>query len=97
MVPCRLSAEVIASSPVATPVAVVPHVAPTPHPAKNAALEAISAEVFVFYTVADWNERKAPFKTIEAYLRAFSGRDPVLLIVKTSDRDLPPAAGSRRA
>jgi glycosyltransferase involved in cell wall biosynthesis len=100
VVPCRLSAEVIASSPVATPVAVVPHVAPTPHPAKNAALEAISAEVFVFYTVADWNERKAPFKTIEAYLRAFSGRDPVLLIVKTSDRDLrvdPPPPGRRVA
>jgi hypothetical protein len=88
VVPCRFSAEVIASSPVATPVVVVPHVAPTVHPGTNAALEAIPPEVFVFYTIADWNERKAPFKTIEAYLRAFSTQDPVLLIVKTSGRDL---------
>src|SRR5262249_517682 len=43
---------------------------------------------FVYYTIGEWTERKAVFKTIEAYLRAFARRDPVLLVVKTSPRDL---------
>jgi len=43
--------------------------------------------VFVYYTIGDWNERKAVFKTIEAYLRAFTARDRVLLVVKTSRQD----------
>ena len=52
---------------------------------------------FVFYTIAEWNERNAPFKTIEAYLRAFTGRERVMLMVKTSQRDLraPPPTGAR--
>jgi len=96
VVPSRFSAEVIASSPVETPVAVVPHVAPTVSP-KETAWSRSPTDVFVYYTIADWNERKAPFKTIEAYLRAFTGRDPVLLIVKTSYRDFraPPPRGHR--
>jgi glycosyltransferase involved in cell wall biosynthesis len=97
VVPSRFSADAITSSPVTTPVAVVPHVAPTMAPGTGAAREASSAEPFVFYTIAEWTERKAPFKTIEAYLRAFRGGDPVLLIVKTSPRDLrgPEPAGLR--
>jgi glycosyltransferase involved in cell wall biosynthesis len=87
IVPSEFSAEAISASPVTTPVAVVPHVAPRmPAPGSSAAARADSG-AFVFYTVAEWNERKAVFKTVEAYLRAFSGRDPVLLIVKTSQRD----------
>jgi hypothetical protein len=87
VVPSRFSADAIAASSVATPVAVVPHVAPSLHP-RHPARRARGAEPFVFYTIADWTERKAPFKTVEAYLRAFRGSDAVLLIVKTSPRDL---------
>jgi glycosyltransferase involved in cell wall biosynthesis len=34
-----------------------------------------------------WMPRKGVAKTVEAFLRAFTSRDPVLLIIKTSDRD----------
>jgi glycosyltransferase involved in cell wall biosynthesis len=96
VVPSRFSAEVIATSPVVAPVAVVPHVATTV-PARPVEGWGASSETFVFYTIADWNQRKAPFKTIEAYLRAFTSRDPVLLIVKTSYRDFcaQPPTGRR--
>jgi glycosyltransferase involved in cell wall biosynthesis len=53
----------------------------------SAAWASIPPDVFVFYTIGEWNERKAVFKTIECYLRAFSGRDRVSLVVKTSHRD----------
>lgn len=86
VVPSRFSADAIAAAPVTTPVAVVPHAAPItagppPTPVR------VAPESFVFYTIAEWNQRKAVFKTVEAYLRAFTGRDRVLLIVKTSHRD----------
>jgi glycosyltransferase involved in cell wall biosynthesis len=54
----------------------------TPDPSTDDA-----SERFVFYTVAEWNERKAVFRTVEAYLRAFTSRDPVVLVIKTSHRD----------
>lgn len=87
VVPSRFSAEAIGTSPVTTPVAIAPHVvAPLPASASLAAPNPDS-EVFVFYTIAEWNERKAVFKTVEAYLRAFTAADPVLLILKTSHSD----------
>ena len=96
VVPSRFSAAAIASSPVVRPVAVVPH-AVTTVPIRAGESSGASPETFVFYTIADWNERKAPFKTIEAYLRAFTSRDRVLLVVKTSHRDFraPPPIGRR--
>ncbi|HEV3055556.1 MAG TPA: glycosyltransferase, partial [Solirubrobacteraceae bacterium] len=87
VVPSRFSAEAIARSPVTAPVAVVPHVAPPAIEPGSAGWGWIPPNAFVFYTIGDWNERKAIFKTIEAYLRAFSSTDQVLLIVKTSARD----------
>jgi glycosyltransferase involved in cell wall biosynthesis len=87
VVPSRQSAEAISVSPVRTPVAVVPHVAAQVTGQMSPSWTGVPADVFVFYTIAEWNERKAVFKTVEAYLRAFTGRDRVLLIVKTSHRD----------
>lgn len=96
IVPSRLGAEAIAASTVAAPVVVVPHVAATLTASPSRADAAIADDVFVFYTLGEWNERKAVFKTIEAYLRAFTRQDRVLLIVKTShlDRRMAPSAGS---
>jgi glycosyltransferase involved in cell wall biosynthesis len=95
VVPSQFSAAAVAASPTATPVAVVPHVAPTVFSHRSTLWDDIGPEVCVFYTVAEWNERKAVFHTIEAYLRAFTAQDPVLLVVKTShhDRRGPPPAG----
>jgi glycosyltransferase involved in cell wall biosynthesis len=87
VVPASFSAEVIDASAVTTPVAIVPHVAPQLAPPASPAPDQPDSDAFIFYTIAEWNERKAVFKTVEAYLRAFTGADPVMLIVKTSRRD----------
>jgi glycosyltransferase involved in cell wall biosynthesis len=99
VVPSRFSAEAIAGSPVASPIAVVPHVAPPTIEPGSAAWGSIPPDSFVFYTIGDWTERKAIFKTIEAYLRAFRSSDKVVLIVKTSqkDRRVQQASDGRRA
>ena len=95
IVPSEFSAEAIAASPVTTPVAVVPHVAPEIPESSSVAASRSDSDVLVFYTIAEWNERKAVFKTVEAYLRAFTARDRVLLIVKTSHRDHTAAEPAR--
>jgi glycosyltransferase involved in cell wall biosynthesis len=97
--PSRFSAEALATSGVSTPIAVVPHVADTESGSRSDASPVIPDDVFVYYTIGEWTERKAVFKTIEAYLRAFTRRDRVLLVIKTSPRDLrlPPSPGAGTA
>ena len=80
--------------------AIVPHVAAATSAVRStAAWTDIPDDVLVYYTIAEWNERKAPFLAIEAYLRAFTGRDRVLLLVKTShfDRRAPDPVAWRAA
>lgn len=88
VVPCRFNAQVIADAQVDTPVAVVPHAAPPPL-ALGAVppWDSIPADTFVFYTIGMWTARKALERTVEAFLHAFSARENVMLIVKTSYRD----------
>jgi glycosyltransferase involved in cell wall biosynthesis len=97
VVPSSFSAQAIASSPVSAPVAVVPHVAPEEAPLASSLWDGIPPDVFVCYTIAEWSERKAVFHSIEAYLRAFTTADRVLLVVKTShhDRRRPLPSGRR--
>jgi glycosyltransferase involved in cell wall biosynthesis len=99
VVPSRFSAQAIAGSPVRSPVAVVPHVVPPTTEPESDGWGTVPPDAFVFYTIGEWTERKAVFKTIEAYLRAFRRGDNVLLIVKTSQADLrvQPAKDRRRA
>ena len=54
-------------------------------------VSALDPDAFVFYTIGRWDERKAVFLAIEAYLRAFTADDPVVLVVKTGPRlEMPP-------
>ncbi len=87
VVPSQFSADSIRRSATTTPVAVVPHVAPPALPDRVMGWEAVPDDVFVFYTIAEWTHRKAVHLAIEAYLRAFSANDRVLLAVKTSPLD----------
>jgi glycosyltransferase involved in cell wall biosynthesis len=87
VVPSLFSQEAINRSEVTKPVAIVPHVAPPPINARPWDSAELPDDVLVFYTIASWNERKAVHRTVEAYLRAFTGDDRVLLVVKTSHRD----------
>ena len=100
IVPSRFSAEAISATAVSAPVEIVPHVALSPSavPSTTDRVD-VPDDVLVFYSIAEWTERKAPFLTIEAYLRAFTGRDRVLLVLKTShlDRRVPHAIDGRAA
>jgi glycosyltransferase involved in cell wall biosynthesis len=97
VVPSRFSAEVM-SRELAGAIEIVPHVAPDVTAPTSGSWIDVPDEVFVFYTVAEWNDRKAVFKTVEAFLQAFSDGDDVVLIVKTSPADrrfpLSSAAGA---
>jgi len=42
---------------------------------------------FVFYSISDWTNRKTPSFTVDAFLKAFTNREAVKLILKTSDFD----------
>lgn len=88
VVPSAFSAAPMESAGLGTPVAVVPHVAPDVDGVGSHHWLGVADDVTVFYTIAEWTDRKAVFHTIEAFLRAFSGRDNVLLVVKTTALDL---------
>ena len=44
---------------------------------------------FVFYAIFEWQDRKSPERTMEAYFRAFREDDGTILVLKTN----PGAAG----
>src|SRR5439155_21426078 len=70
---------------------VVPHVATTPEPGDAGAALDLDPDDYAFYTIGRWDERKAVFLAVEAYLRAFTADDPVVLVVKTGPRlEMPP-------
>lgn len=99
LVPCRWNLEVFRRSGVTVPIHVVPHLSQFEDlsdttDADRLALEArIGRELgqsdrFIFYTIGFWSHRKAPYLALEAYWQAFDANDPVLMIVKTSDKDI---------
>jgi glycosyltransferase involved in cell wall biosynthesis len=91
IVPTQWNRDVFTSSGVRAPVTVVPHVATTPEPGDGGAALGLGPDDFVFYTIGRWDERKAVFLALEAYLRAFTADDPVVLVVKTGPRlEMPP-------
>ena len=44
----------------------------------------IEADDFVFYSIFEWQDRKSPERTMEAYFRAFREEDATLLVLKTN-------------
>ncbi len=87
VVPCRWNAETIIAAGVSTPTAVVPHIVPAVTRCSSPTWSRLPDDAFVFYTISPWTARKAPWNTVRAYLGAFTSRDPVVLVVKTSSRD----------
>jgi len=86
IVPSQFSADSIIASPVATPVEVVPHPLPEDREPVPGAWSEIPADLLVLYTIGEWTVRKGLEQTVRAYLEAFTRSDPVVLIVKTTDR-----------
>jgi len=91
VVPTEWNREVFAASGVCAPLAVVPHVATVPAPGDRGLPLGLPADHFVFYTIGRWDERKAIFLAVRAFLDAFTGDDPVVLVVKTGTHiEMPP-------
>ncbi len=84
-VPCDWNVELFKESQVTTPIYKVPHAidVPTLESVSNFALPGIGSEVFVFYSIFQWQERKNPYGLLAAFTAAFSGVDDVVLVLKT--------------
>jgi glycosyltransferase involved in cell wall biosynthesis len=84
IVPCEWNRDVFAACGVTTPIEVVPHVACEPVAGDDGKGLTLTDDVIVFYTIARWEPRKAPWLAVRAFLSAFTADDPVALVVKTS-------------
>ena len=84
LIPSEWNRKVFEAGGFEKPMEVVPHClsygqSPFPDTSKD------STE-FVFYSIGVWSDRKAIDLTLHGYLRAFTARDPVRLVLKTSER-----------
>jgi hypothetical protein len=86
LVPCQWNKEVFIKSGVYKPIDVIPHIFDGFRPSSDGHRLTwdINPSDFVFYTIETWTARKAVWNTIKYYLDTFTGRDPVLLVVKTT-------------
>ena len=98
IVPSQFNAKIFSRAGLDPPIAVVPHIRVCePAPADDETIASfrmrygIEPGNRVVYCIDAWNQRKAPWTTINTFLRAFTSRDPVTLVFKTS------AAGPRSA
>lgn len=90
LVPSDFSREVFRNAGVDRPIDVIPHIrrpdAPPPPAARVDELRerlGIPRGHLVFYTIEAWTARKTPWRSIAAYLAAFTAPDPVAMVVKT--------------
>jgi len=83
-VPCSWTAQVARKSGVKAPVRVFGHCCSTDDYEDGPVLSIpeIDPGWFKFYSVFQWTERKHPRGLLEAYLRTFTNKDPVILILK---------------
>ena len=92
IVPTEWNRDVFLDGGVRVPVAVVPHVACDPISGDGGEPLGLPDDVVVFYAIGRWDQRKAMFHTVDAFLKAFTSDDPVVLVVKTGPRiEMPPA------
>lgn len=103
IVPTHWNAQAFRDSGVTVPVFVVPHLSQFEylekldsesgqggdHAALNRRLGPLGNDParFMFYSIAYWSHRKAPYLVLEAYLKAFTRHDRVLLAIKTGEQD----------
>jgi glycosyltransferase involved in cell wall biosynthesis len=98
MVPCKWNAEVFRNSGVTVPIHVVAHISQFERSTEVSKSDqnVIRSHLgeyadqgrFIFYSIGHWSNRKAPFLAIEAFLKAFDSHDNVLMVVKTSAKDI---------
>jgi hypothetical protein len=96
LVPSQHGRQVFRTSGVTVPVTVIPHIARAQPPAPSTALIKVPPTAFVFYFIGTWTARKAVPDTVRAFLGAFSGRDDVALVLKTTAADRVAIERARR-
>src|SRR5262249_49026247 len=72
IVPTEWNREVFEASGVRVPIRVVPHVVCDPVPGDAGAPLDLPDDLVVFYVIGRWDQRKAMFHTVDAFLRAFT-------------------------
>lgn len=84
-VPAHWTADIVRRSGVVKPIHVFGHCA-SPDDYKDAPpliFPELPADLYKFYSIFQWTERKNPRGLLRAYLTEFTGKDKVVLIIKT--------------
>jgi glycosyltransferase involved in cell wall biosynthesis len=86
--PCEFNVAVF-SAALGKPVFKLPHPVFSPEANNGAARDAIEEwEIqtgdFVFYAIFEWQDRKSPERTLEAYFRSFPEDEKTVLVLKTN-------------
>ncbi len=87
-VPCRFNRDLFARDGVRKPIHLLPYIPRSEPLPPRRDLPGVPASHFVFYTINTWTARKAIWLTLQAYLKTFTARDPVTLVIKTTGNDL---------
>jgi glycosyltransferase involved in cell wall biosynthesis len=100
IVPSGWNLQTFIKSGVTVPVVTLPHLSQyegqLPLTRSNF-LQGIDPATFVFYTIAEWSERKIIHEQIRTYMRTFQKTDNVCLIVKTSKTNFTSLRRSRHS
>lgn len=86
LVPCRWNRDVLRRGGFGAPLEVVPHSLMPGHTPLPPAPGDDGA--FAFYSINVWADRKAVDRTLTAYMNAFTARDSVRFVLKTTERHL---------
>jgi len=88
-VPCDWNMEVFKESKVTAPLYKIPHAIDIPDMAAvtDFNLDTIPPNMFVFYSIFQWQERKNPYGLLSAFTTAFTGVEDVILVLKTYRHD----------
>jgi len=87
--PCNWNMQVFRDSGVTVPLYKIPHAIDVPDMATipDFNLDTISENMFVFYAIFQWQERKNPYGLLSAFSAAFTGVEDVILVLKTYRHD----------
>lgn len=83
IVPTEWNAEVFRDSGVTVPVEVVPHARDALDGPVDDGWLAELGDRFLVYSIAAWEPRKTPWRSLEAYARAFDPDDDVVYVLKS--------------
>lgn len=93
-VPSKWNRDVFSSCGITVPIGVLPHVSEFEGRVAAAGNDKYLLPVlnslkdsFIFYSIGVWNERKAPWRLVEAFAEEFNPDEKVALILKTDKRD----------